>query len=870
MIRRFARLVALVVAFVTSAPALAFAQGSSFVSLDSSAGIPALDMRVTVRFDRAELRNVVVAIARLASLRLTFDPELPGLARPITLTVTNVTAREALQRALESSAINARVSATGQLVLIAASRATDAGVAIVRGVTRSPDNVPLAGVRVELVGTRFSTYSRDDGSFTLGRVPRGAYSLRAMRVGFRPASRDISVDTTTGAVDLVLESAAVPLAEVVVTPAYYGLMAATVAVPAVLDRQQLETIPQFGEDIFRAMSRLPGVAADDYSASFAVRGASGDELYVTLDGLQLIQPFHLRDMRNALSIIDIRTLDRTELIAGGAPAEFGDHTGGVLRMSTITPSTDRVHVSTGVSVMSARAMADGSFAGGKGSWLVSARRGYVDLAMKILAITDSIKPWYYDAFAKAQYNAGRYGHVWVEALAAQDRLRFAQNGSVLSSRYPSRYAWTRWQSAISSRVDQETVVSVAGLEWQRDALRFDRDVRTIFIRDRRTLHRVAGRQDWTVALSERAMLRFGGALSRERAGYDYHSIFRRTTADADSTITHFDTTAVQETPVDTRSSGYAALRARPLGSLTIEGGMRFDATTYAGDRSRSPRINASWQLNRTATLRGAWGRHVQSQPLFALQAESGEKQFGLADRAEQREIGLDLELPRSLSFRAQTYERVMSNERARWINTGPLLDALPELAIDRALLAASVGRSQGAELTLARHRADHIEWSAGYTLSRSTDDVQGVTIPRAADQRHAVVLDWAFHPTSNAWRVAVAAVWHSGRPYTPNEVVVDTVVDTPNQFSISPVNQLGAVNSLRTPSYHRIDARWTRYVDVGHGRLIVFAEVFNVLNTKNSRGSMTSVNLIGRQVSLTSQPEETIGRFPTLGLTWEF
>jgi hypothetical protein len=179
----------------------------------------------------------------------------------------------------------------------------------------------------------------------------------------------------------------------------------------------------------------------------------------------------------------------------------------------------------------------------------------------------------------------------------------------------------------------------------------------------------------------------------------------------------------------------------------------------------------------------------------------------------------------------------MSNERARWINTGPRLDALPELAVDRALLDASVGRTQGAELTFARRRADHFEWSAGYTLSRSTDDVQGVTIPRAVDQRHAVSLDWAVHPTSNAWRLAVAGVWHSGRPYTPDGVVVDTLINTPNQFSITPVYLLGAINSLRTPSYYRIDARWTRYVDVGHARLMLYAEVFNVLNTKNSRGS---------------------------------
>jgi hypothetical protein len=223
-----------------------------------------------------------------------------------------------------------------------------------------------------------------------------------------------------------------------------------------------------------------------------------------------------------------------------------------------------------------------------------------------------------------------------------------------------------------------------------------------------------------------------------------------------------------------------------------------------------------------------------------------------------------------VSLRAQAYERLTTNERARWVNSSPKLDVIPEVAVARALIDASSGRAHGLELTLTRLRADHVEWGIGYTLSKVFDRVGTIEIPRDVDQRHALQADWAFHPTSNTWRLAVSGMWHSGRPYTPISIVVDTITNTPTSLSLSTVDEAGAVNSARTPAYHRFDARWTRYFDTRHGRVMVFAEVFNLLNTKNSRGMVPSFSVLGRRVTVSSEPQEMIGRLPTVGVTWEF
>jgi len=169
---------------------------------------------------------------------------------------------------------------------------------------------------VEIPGTRFSTRSGDDGSFTLGRLPTGRYSVRIVRLGFAPTvvdPLDVAPSDTGVFIATMLTPAPVPLAAVIVTPGFYGVMQPGLTPGHTLSHHQLETAPQLGEDVYRSVARLPGVANNDMSARFNVRGAPGEELYATLDGLELDEPFHLKDIDAALSILDVNSIAGIEL-----------------------------------------------------------------------------------------------------------------------------------------------------------------------------------------------------------------------------------------------------------------------------------------------------------------------------------------------------------------------------------------------------------------------------------------------------------------------------------------------------------------------------------------------------------------------------
>jgi hypothetical protein len=50
------------------------------------------------------------------------------------------------------------------------------------------------------------------------------------------------------------------------------------------------------------------------------------------------------------------------------------------------------------------------------------------------------------------------------------------------------------------------------------------------------------------------------------------------------------------------------------------------------------------------------------------------------------------------------------------------------------------------------------------------------------------------------------------------------------------VSTFGAVNSVRIPAYHRLDARMSRRFPVGRGMLTVFLDVFNIYDRDNALG----------------------------------
>ncbi len=105
----------------------------------------------------------------------------------------------------------------GAAILALAPRAHAQHGAIAGRVLDSASRAPISDARIRITGTTFATTTRSDGTYRLADLPAGPATLQVLRLGFRAASRAVTVpDSGTRTVDLALVPAATTLDQVVV------------------------------------------------------------------------------------------------------------------------------------------------------------------------------------------------------------------------------------------------------------------------------------------------------------------------------------------------------------------------------------------------------------------------------------------------------------------------------------------------------------------------------------------------------------------------------------------------------------------------------------------------------------------------------
>ncbi len=171
------------------------------------------------------------------------------------------------------------------------------------------------------------------------------------------------------------------LEAIVVTASRYELEGGNAAAVYRLDAAQIAASPSFGGDSLRVIHRLPGAASLGVSTRPNIRGGDNDELLVVFDGLELIEPFHMRDFQSMFSSLNPRTIQRVEYFTGGFPARYGNKLSGVLDIAA-EEQFEKAGGELGLSNYWASALLFSEW--GEVQGVMSARRGNVDLALDVV------------------------------------------------------------------------------------------------------------------------------------------------------------------------------------------------------------------------------------------------------------------------------------------------------------------------------------------------------------------------------------------------------------------------------------------------------------------------------------------------------
>jgi len=767
---------------------------------------------------------------------------------------------------------------------------SQSGLGSIQGtVVSAPSGEPLGWATVEIVEEHHRISADAQGGFRFAGLNPGTYSVRVGYVGYE--SRLIEgIDVIAGEISpVVIELVPKPvtLKSIVVSPGSYTIMGTEPTVHQTFSREEITTFPQLGDDLFRSVVRLPGIRGNDFSARFEVRGGENEEMLVRLDGLELYEPFHMKDFDGgSLSIIDAAAVESIDLMAGGFPAKHGDKMSGVLDIRSRAVPPGKTRISAGMSLMNLRALAEGSFGGGRGTWLVSGRRGFMDVVLGLVSPDETIKPQFYDLFAKTSYVLNSHHVLSFDFLRAYDNLEFisADSGTypdTLLSGYGDTHFWSRLTSEIHPRLTAQTLIATGQSNHRRRGQDLEDELdlpRLVVNEDERTDY-IDLKTDWQYEVNDRLLLEFGAEGRDLRADYDYcgrEFIYDVEWRDGGWYIylKQIDTTGVALRPHGQKYGTYLSSRFQVGKPFVLEAGWRYDHASYTGDNLNSLRLGTVYQVRPGTSVHAAWGNYYQIEGIQEISAVDGERGFYPAQKADHYVIGFRHQLPTGTDFRLEAYYKKYSSLRPDHRNSVSRIEMYPELEWDRQTVYCEGTVARGIEVYLKHDVGGKLSCYANYAYARVRDSVGSIyfrssdstapynrMLPSPRDVRHTLYLDLIYRP-GPAWQFNLAFQYHTGWPYTSAYLL--QVEDPPGLLRsiLMPGEQWGS----RYAPFHRLDFRLNRFFSVVGGRLNVFAEVLNIYGRENVRGYSYWVDRSGELLTF---PDYWFGVMPSLGVSYD-
>ena len=229
-----------------------------------------------------------------------------------------------------------------------------------------------------------------------------------------------------------------------------------------LSTSRIKNIPAFmGEvDILKAIQLLPGVRnAGEGNAGFYVRGGGPDQNLIMLDDAVVYNSGHLFGF---FSIFNSDAIKNTSLIKGGMPSQYGGRLSSVLDVAMKDGNINKFQMDGGIGLIASRFSLQGPIRKNKASFIVSARRTYVDVLVKpfIKKTSDFYGSGYffYDLNAKVNYRFSEKDRLYISGYFGRDVFDFNNEKRSFKSNIPwgNATATLRWNHVFSKKLFANT------------------------------------------------------------------------------------------------------------------------------------------------------------------------------------------------------------------------------------------------------------------------------------------------------------------------------------------------------------------------------------------------------------------------------
>jgi Carboxypeptidase regulatory-like domain/TonB-dependent Receptor Plug Domain len=832
-------------------------------------------------------------------------------------------------RYLTLLAIAAAVSAgsSGSLRAQSASHSREAG-SITGVVVDASSRAPLAAVLVTLdpapggligwggshsgLATARSMETNTAGAYRFREVVPGRYRLRVERLGYRAAVLDVEVRRPMDArVSVGLDLEPVPLEPVLVrdqaVPSFLrsaaGAPEPDAARLAIERERQTDLVTAdaraltyadvidgvtLGEtDVFRALQRFPGVATrDDYTAELWTRGAPWSQTRVTFDGLPLFNPVHAVGV---FSGVAPEILGAVFFQPGYRSASRGEGAAGAVDMrSRPGGGHGELRGALDVSMASARVEMDQRL-GDRASWIVSARRSWLDIlngGLDWLGLARADLPYeFHDLAGRFDTRLDDRRTLEISGILEDDRL-FGDIEGVLEG------TTANWGNGAG----QATLETPFGPLIARHTLGFSRYRSHVqesgdSTNDGRPIPWVEPPADNRVLYVRLGTELQPQAVTGRPAGWGagYEVVVQQTHYDGPEPRYHPvrpDTTIrIHRDGRQWNAGAWVETRLR-LGRMTVVPGLRAEAGSRIADYETvapadpvtraslrpsseqsvrlAPRLAAKLEVTPELTVSASVSRFWQYLQAIALAGPSAHplfhaSQFWLlsgedapAIRSDVITLGVEQWLGSGWLASASGY--------ARWERGLAMPDPRPGLLEGRPLFVVGRNDARGLELGV-RRVAGRVTASLGYTRGESNIEAAGLRFAASTDRRERIDATAALRVMTGL-RLGAAWTSMSGAPYTRvtgriRQADCDLFGFGCTQYA----PRVEAPNTRRTPAYNGLDAIATLSRHVGRTETSVYLQLRNVLGHDNAITYTGSIYELRRVTGSTNPDVVWVDRF---------
>lgn len=679
----------------------------------------------------------------------------------------------------------------------------------IKDAANGEDLIGAAVVVQGMEGTGVITNTYGFYSITL---PKGTYNVAIQYIGYQSVVKEV-VLTKDVSLNIELAEESESLEEVVVSAeAANANVTKTEMSVAKLSPKEVEAVPViFGEkDIIKMVQLLPGVKTSGEGGSgFSVRGGGLDQNLILLDEAPVYNASHLLGF---FSVFNSDAIKDVTLYKGGMPAEYGGRASSVMDVVMKDGNSKRFGASGGIGLISSKLTLEAPIVKDKGSFIISGRRTYADVFLKLSSNEDlkNTTLYFYDLNMKANYQITDKDRVYLSGYFGRDKFGF---GNDFGFNWGNATGTLRWNHIFNDRLFGNTSLIYSDYDYEfsigagEEQFGLSSGINDLNLK-----------QDFTYFMNKDNTMSFGANVIRHEFVPGEISSGDESNFSADNIERQFALEGAayvqNEQKVGQRWSFIYGLRysvfdyTGPGTAYEIEDGEVASTQTYDDWETiqlyhgLEPRVSIKYLLNEVSSLKVAYNRNYQYMHLLSNSTSGSPTDRWVPSSnnvkpqiADQVAAGYFRNFTDNMyEFSAEVYYKDMQN----LIDYKPGAELIFNSSIETELVYGD-GKAYGLELLLKKTQGKFTGWLS-YTLSRSLrefDDIDdGKVFPSRQDRIHdlSITAIYNFHPK---WTASANFVFYTG----------DAVSFPSGRYEVDGVQvpYYTERNGYRFPNYHRMD-----------------------------------------------------------------